>query len=157
MSNKSFLQTIKPMEEADLKQIWLMRNDAEVLKYAETDNPISWEEFEAVFKYTYYPKLVFKNDSTNEIIGYVEFRNDMSDDIVDTKEWAFFIAPEHRGKGWSEIMLDLAIDYAREQGYNYIRATVKADNEISHHLHNKLGFKIHKDNKRETIYIYNLK
>ena len=150
------MQILKHMEEDDLQKVWLIRNDPDVLKYAQTDSPVSWEEFESVFKYTTYPKLVFVNETTGEILGYVEFRNDMIDDMVDIKEWAFFVAPEHRKKGWAEIMLDLAIDFARDQEYTFIRGTVKADNIASHRLHEKLGFEIQKDNRHETTYILKL-
>jgi RimJ/RimL family protein N-acetyltransferase len=155
VENRSFLQLIKQMEEGDLKQVWLMRNDPEVVRFSDSNMPVSWEEFEAVYKYTNYPKLVFKTGSSNEIIGYVEFRNDMKDDDQNTKEWAFFIAEAHRGKGWSEIMLDLAIDWARNKGYTKLRGIVKKDNEASKYLHQKLGFEIQKENNNEITYIFN--
>lgn len=152
----SLEQIIEPLKEEHLKTVWLMRNDEEVRKYAESDKEISWQEFEATFKYTDYPKFVFKNKSTGEIMGYFDFRNDMVNDDSNVKEWSFFLGPDHRGKGWSEIMLDLAIDWAKDEGYNIIRATVKEGNIVSHYVHDKLGFQVIKKDRHETIYTLNI-
>lgn len=155
----NYLDSIK---EEDLKSVWLMRNDEEVLKYAESNKPVSWEEYEAVFKYTDYPKLVFRAESqangvkTTTILGYVEFRNDMISDDPGTKEWSFFVAPEHRGKGWSHTMLEMAIDFAKEKGYTNIRAIVKRNNDISQHLHKKLGFKSIKVRHDTIVYMLDI-
>ena len=155
-------QGLESLKQEDLKAVWIMRNDELVCRFAQSNNPVSWQEFESVFKYTDYPKLVFKthysdgNATTSEVIGYVDFRNDMIDDNNDIKEWSFFIAPEHRGKGWSKIMLEEAIDWAKEQGYNSIRGVVKQANEASHSLHEQLGFQVQKETNDEVIYILNL-
>jgi ribosomal protein S18 acetylase RimI-like enzyme len=155
----NFLESLK---EEDLKAIWLMRNDEEVLKYAESSKPVSWEEYEAVFKYTDYPKLVFRAESqANQtkisiILGYVEFRNDMINDDPGVKEWSFFVAPEHRGKGWSHVMLEMAIDYAKEKGYCKIRGIVKRNNDASQYLHKKLGFKPIKVRHDTITYIFDI-
>lgn len=158
-------QVLEPMKEEDLKTVLSMRNDEETRKYSETNHIISEAEFEAVFKFTTYPKLVFKSVSylnpektqqLTKILGYVEFRNDMENDIVDITEWAFFINPEHRGKGWAEIMLSTAIDWATEKGYNFIKGKVKPGNDVSNHLHQKLGFETVKDNREGTTYLLKL-
>lgn len=158
-------QVLEPMKEADLMHVLAMRNDPETRRYAQTDSIISEAEFDAVFRYTDYPKLLFKSvsylnsektEQLTKILGYVEFRNDSDDGIVDIKEWAFFINPEHRNKGWSELMLDMAIDWATEKGYNFIKGYVKPGNDISNHLHRKLGFDVVKDNREGTVYLLKL-
>lgn len=150
---------LEPLQEQDLKTVWLMRNDELVCRYAQSPKPVSWEEFEAVFKYTNYPKLVYKSnytDNTNSssiVIGYVDFRNDMIDDIDSVKEWSFFIAPDQRGKGWARNMLEEAIDWAKTKGYNKIRGIVKTKNEVSRKLHQCLNFQIEKEDNDETTYV----
>lgn len=155
-SNSVYGYSLDVMTEKDLNTVWLMRNDNLVCKYAQSPDPVSWQEFESVFKYTDYPKLVFKTHHSSNIdviVGYVDFRNDMIDDDAGVKEWSFFVAEEHRGKGWAKLMLEEAIDWAKEQGYNKIRGVVKQANEASHYLHEQLGFEIQKETDDETTYI----
>lgn len=150
----NYLPKVKLMSEDDLKRVWTMRNDPEVLKFAQSNQPVSWAEFESVFKFTDYPKLVFKNETTGDIIGYVDFRNDLKDENI--KEWSFFIAEEHRGRGWSSVMLDAALEFAKELGYTTIKGTVKVNNELSIKVHESLGFNLIESNKNENIYLIEL-
>lgn len=127
---------IRPMEEKDLEVTLKWRNDLEVLKNAQTPQPISEKEHEAVFKYNNAVKLIFEVDSTPA--GFVSCTR--NPDIAEG-EWSFHMSKEFRGKGLSEIMLQSALYYLKkEEAYEKIYATVRKHNNISKHLHYKLGF-----------------
>lgn len=127
---------LRPMLETDLDITFSWRNDPQVLKYAQTSNPISYNEHEAVFKFNNSLKLIFEVNSAP--VGYVSCSRDSAGI---SGEWSFHIGKEHRGQGLSEIMLRAALYYLiKEEGYFHITATVLEHNEISHILHDKLGF-----------------
>lgn len=127
---------LRPMEEKDLSATLAWRNDPEVRKFAQTQNIISSDEHEAMFKFNNAIKLVFEVDSVPA--GYVQFTRD-PDDLVG--EWSFHMANEFRGKGLSEIMLLASLYYIKkEEGYNGVKSLVLKHNDISNHLHRKFGF-----------------
>lgn len=153
--------SLRPMTKNDLLETFLMRNDAEVCKYAQSPAPISWNEHESVFLYTDYPKYVFINSISQvppiqETIGYVEFRHDMENDDPNTKMWAFHLSDEHRGLGLSSIMLEKALEEAKKLGIKRLTAVVKINNEKSKYLHEKLGFAIMKVDDNEVTYCLDL-
>jgi ribosomal protein S18 acetylase RimI-like enzyme len=149
--------SLRQMTKNDLVETFLMRNDSEVCKYAQSTNPISWSEHEAVFLYTDYPKYVFVRKVCDvprleETIGYVEFRNDMVNDDQNTKIWGFHLDSEWRGKGLSKTMLEQAIKEAKKLGVKKIIGYVKSTNEASKHLHKSIGFDIVKADNDEIMY-----
>lgn len=152
---------LRKMTSADLLETFLMRNDEAVCRFAENPRPISWSEHESVFRYTTYPKYVYTSlvsevPKFEEIIGYVEFRNDMVNDDPDLKIWAFHLDDEWRGKGLSESMLKDAIKEAKKLGIKYIQGNVKKDNLSSIRLHNKLKFDKIRETDEDIIFELNL-
>lgn len=127
---------LRPVEEKDLKVTLEWRNDPEVLKYAQTPNPISMEEHAAMYKFNNAIKLIFL---VNDVpAGFVAFTRDPD---FPKGEWSFHLSKEFRGKGLSELMLKSALYYIIEvEGYVVVTAAVKKNNEISNYLHQKLGF-----------------
>lgn len=153
--------SLRAMTKGDLMETFLMRNDEQVLKYAQTPNPISWKEHESVFLYTDYPKYVFIDKISDvppfeETVGYLEFRHDVVNDDPNTKIWAFHISDEHRGKGLSGKMLEEGLKEAKKLGIKRIVAVVKKNNEKSIHLHERLGFGIVKADDEEITYELNV-
>ena len=142
---------LRPMEEKDLDITFSWRNDPEVLKYAQTSNPISYNEHESVFKFNNALKLVFEVD--NEPAGYVSCTR--STENLNT-EWSFHMGKAHRGKGLSEIMLRSVLYYLKhKENYHCITSTVWEHNEKSINLHNKLGFaEGTPEGKFKTYYLY---
>jgi len=129
---------LRPMEEKDLQVTFDWRNDPEVLKHAQTSNPISFNEHEAVFKFNNAVKLVFEYNG--DPAGYVSVTRDPDDSIG---EWSFHMGSKYRGKGLAEIMLKAALYYlAKEEGYTGLTSAVLKHNNISIHLHKKLGFEL---------------
>lgn len=123
------------MTSEDLKIAHAWRNDELVRRMAVREDEISWEEFEAVFKYSNHEFYIFEINYTP--IGYVEIAP--SESKV-TGTWSFHIAPEKRGLGLSVIMLRMALYKMRDCGYDKVRAEVKTHNEVSIKLHEQLGF-----------------
>lgn len=129
---------LRPMEEKDLKITFEWRNDKEVLNHAQTSNPISFNEHEALFKYNNAVKLIFEYNG--EPAGYVSVTKDLDGP---TGEWSFHMGANYRGKGLAEIMLKLALYYlSKEEGYTGLTSAVLKHNAISIYLHNKLGFEL---------------
>lgn len=123
------------MEEKDLPITFAWRNEAEVLKYAMTSQPISYNEHDAMFHYNNSVKLVFTIDGIPA--GYISCTKDADDPIG---EWGFHLAPEARKKGYSQIMLRMGLIELKKLGYQRIHAKVKKSNLPSIHLHKQLGF-----------------
>lgn len=127
---------LRPMEDKDLAITFEWRNDPEVLKNAQTSNPISYNEHEAMFKWNNALKLIFEVDG--EPAGYVA--STRSTENLNT-EWSFHMGKAHRGKGLSQIMLRAALYYLKYKvGYHCITSTVLDHNHKSIDLHIKLGF-----------------
>jgi L-amino acid N-acyltransferase YncA len=57
-----------------------------------------------------------------------------------TIEVSVYVAPPHRGKGISKILLQSLIDRAGEMNIHAVIAGISADNEISINLHRSFGF-----------------
>jgi len=131
---------LRKMAKGDLKDTFRLRNDQEVCYFAQAKAPITWAEHVGIFKHTDYPKLCYIDGESNQIIGFVEFRNDIKSDDPDVKIWGFHLDKDFRGKGLANDMLDLALKEAKNLGIKKIIAYVKHDNVKSIHLHEKLGF-----------------
>ena len=140
---------LRLMTQTDLLPTFLMRNDAEVCRFAQIPNPISWNEHEAMFKYTDFPKFVYVGP---HVIGYVEFRHDIYNDDPTVKIWAFMIDALYRGAGLSEPMLKAGLEEVKKLGVKKVWGIVKKDNPVSIHLHKKLnGVILKEDDENYTF------
>lgn len=143
---------LRPVEECDLKLTLEWRNDPNVLKQAQTPDPISYFEHFASYKYNNSIKLIFEVDKTP--VGYVTITRDPD---APAGEWSFHMGKTHRGTGLSEIMLKSALYYFKnKEGYVKVVSKVKKDNSISKHLHYKLGFTYTQDKDNFHEYYLNL-
>lgn len=135
---KPSVYKLRPMTEDDLKITFEWRNDKDVLKHAMSSHPVSWAEHEAIFKYNNAVKLIF------EVNGVpVGFTSITQSDDEPAGEWSFYLGAEHRGKGYSSIMLEaVLLQLKKEYQYTGITSRVKVYNDVSNHLHEKLGFEI---------------
>lgn len=143
---------LRPVEELDLEITFNWRNDPEVLKMAQTADPVTYFEHFAMFKHNNSIKLIFEVDKIP--VGYVSVARDPD---APMGEWSFHMGPEYRGKGLSEIMLKTALYYLKtKEGYIKVLSRVKKDNNISKHLHYKLGFNYTEDKDNFHEYYLNL-
>lgn len=142
---------LRPMQEKDLQITYEWRNDPEVLKYAQTSNPISFKEHEAHFRFNNSIKLIF--ELNQDPAGYVSCTN--SEDST-KGEWGFHMSAKYRGKGLSQIMLQSALyTLKNEYGYRMLDSAVLKNNAKSKHLHYKLGFKYTHD--KGDFHLYEVK
>lgn len=126
---------LRPMESKDLPITFAWRNEDQVRKTSMSSNPISFNEHEAMFKYNNAVKLIFEVDGSPA--GYVSCSRDPDEP---TGEWGFHLGPDARGKGYSEIMLRMALIELKRLGFTWLTAQVRLANLPSLHIHNKLDF-----------------
>lgn len=91
----------------------------------------------------------------NEVlIGTVAVRIiDIDNKVVELKR--MFILPEYQGKGCGRLLLEYAIDYAREQQYNKICLDTRKQFSAAQHLYRSSGFREtekYNDNERAELY-----
>ncbi len=91
----------------------------------------------------------------NEIlIGTVAVRIiDIDNKVIELKR--MFVLPEYQGKGYGRLLLEYAIDYAREQKYNKICLDTRKQFSAAHHLYRSTGFQEtakYNDNERAELY-----
>ena len=91
----------------------------------------------------------------NEVlIGTVAVRIiDIDNKVVELKR--MFILPECQGKGYGRLLLEYAINYAREQQYNKIYLDTRKQFSVAQHLYRSSGFKEtekYNDNEHAELY-----
>ena len=74
----------------------------------------------------------------DDVLGSVAIRR-LSEDTAELK--ALYLSEELRGQGWGYKLLDLAVQYARNQGYKRICLDSMKSYTAAHHLYDKFGFK----------------
>ncbi len=67
---------------------------------------------------------------------------------------AWYVAEEHREKGWGKKLLHAAEDWAVAQGFDEIASDTPIDNALSINIHQKLGFE---EMDRVVCYLKKLK
>ena len=72
------------------------------------------------------------------VLGSVAIRR-FSDDTAELK--ALYLSEKLRGQGWGYKLLDLAIKYAREQGYKRVCLDSMKSYSAARRLYDKFGFK----------------
>ena len=91
----------------------------------------------------------------NEVlIGTVAIRIiDIDNKVVELKR--MFILPECQGKGYGRLLLEYAINYAREQQYNKICLDTRKQFSAAQHLYRSSGFQEtdkYNDNEHAELY-----
>ena len=91
----------------------------------------------------------------NEVlIGTVAVRMvDIENKVVELKR--MFVLPEYQGKGYGKLLLNYAIDYAKEQQYKKICLDTRKQFSAAQHLYRSSGFKEtdkYNDNERAELY-----
>jgi GNAT superfamily N-acetyltransferase len=80
----------------------------------------------------------------NKIIGTVAIRKVIESVFVDTSNFAelkrMFLSKQYRGQGIGQQMLNMALDYAKKNGYSKILLYSSKDLVVSRHLYLKNGF-----------------
>ena len=86
-----------------------------------------------------YPVLVYEKEG--QVVGYATFGPFRDWDAYKyTVEHSVYIRNESNGKGIGALLLKEIITIATEREYKMMVAGIDASNEVSIHLHEKLGF-----------------
>ena len=128
--------TLRRMTDEDLHTVFAARNDEEVIRFSDSGKAISYQEFEALFKFNKNHRLVFEYNG--KMSGYIELSRFNEDEGYTT--WSFFLFPEARGKKLSTLMLDLSLRVLKDMPFDRVKSTVHKNNLPSIALHKKLGF-----------------
>lgn len=86
--------------------------------------------------------LILTDKIDNQIIGYghLDFEG---------KIWlGIYVVEKFRGKGYSKIIMNYLIEFAKEKEIKFIYLTVDKDNIIAKKLYEKYGFFIQNDNNQ---------
>lgn len=91
----------------------------------------------------------------NEIlIGTIALRTiDIENNTAELKR--MFVLPEYQGKGYGRLLLNYAIDYAKEHKYNKIFLDTRKQFSAAQHLYKSTGFREtekYNDNDRAELY-----
>lgn len=82
--------------------------------------------------------------------GYAKIKSDR--DYLKHKKLGYlgfmFVPPEHRGKGYNKLILDVLIDWCRQRGLEEIRLDVYDVNDPALRAYEKAGFVKHLINMR---------
>ncbi len=94
---------------------------------------------------------LYDNDT---LIGTVAIRIiDAENKVVELKR--MFVLPEQQGKGYGKLLLNYAIDYAKEQQYSKICLDTRKQFSAAQHLYRTNGFvetEKYNDNERAELY-----
>ena len=88
------------------------------------------------------------------LIGTVAVRTlDIDDKVIELKR--MFVLPEYQGKGYGRLLLEHAINYAREQKYSKICLDTRRQFSAAQHLYRSNGFQEtekYNDNEKAELY-----
>ena len=89
-----------------------------------------------------------------KLAGMVAVRNiDEGKTAAEMKR--LYVLPEFQGKGYGGMLFRHALDYAKEQGYRYMRADTRRDRAASRHLMETCRFReIQRYNNNEFAELY---
>lgn len=73
------------------------------------------------------------------IVGYMSLQLQPNNNFIHL--FHVFIDKEHRGKGYSKMLIEKAISYAKNAGIPAITLFVKPNNDVAVNLYNSFGFK----------------
>jgi len=130
---------LRPVREEDCKLIWTLSNDGQARKASFYESLIPWDEHVQWFKSkltdpSHYFYIIM--DRYEKPIGQIRFSVESGKGIV-----SFSIAREFRGLGLSARCLRLGTQrFFLDSGVSEIMAFVKADNEVSLRVFQKVGF-----------------
>ncbi|MES0864476.1 GNAT family N-acetyltransferase [Ruegeria sp. SCPT10] len=88
--------------------------------------------------------MLMVSENSDGIDGYIrlaEKRVAPVDGLSDLEVLTFYVQPRHHGKGIGSALLDVAIEYAREQGRNGIWLTTNSENKPAVDFYLSKGFR----------------
>ncbi|WP_084102511.1 N-acetyltransferase [Demequina sp. NBRC 110051] len=85
------------------------------------------------------------------VVGYVWVGSDVSEDPSAWWVWDVAIDSEHRGRGWGRSAMELAEQYAREQGAQTLGLSVFGFNVAARRLYESLGYETTSVKMRKTL------
>jgi ribosomal-protein-alanine N-acetyltransferase len=137
---------LKPVELADLQDMYVLRTDPQVAQYIERDITKSLDDIrqfiEMVIKNKFY--FTIKTINGNNFVGAITLWNiDWSKKYA---ELGYELLPQFQGKGLMSEAVKAMLDYAfTEAGFEYIEAYTHQKNIPSRKLLERLDFKLVED------------
>jgi len=128
-----------------LEKIFSYKPDQKLLKYSLTDS---------LSKKAYGQTYWIAVDEVNSVIGITGLYDDTIDKKLSWLGW-FGVQPDHRQRGVGSILLQYAIDKAKQRGSARLKLYTSSDpNErAAHHLYRKFGFEqTGIDRKADKVY-----
>ena len=78
---------------------------------------------------------------SDEIVGQINMNGNLKERLAHKAEFGVTVRKEYWGLGIGRILVEMMLEYAREQGIKKINLAVLADNQRAISLYEKLGFK----------------
>jgi RimJ/RimL family protein N-acetyltransferase len=130
---------LRPATVADSESLFAWRNDPVTMACSKSTAPVSREDHDRWMKFSVaqgYPEhIVLMADDGPASVGVVRFDSSRRDEMV--YHASITVAPQHRGRGYSALMLALACSYMPEYA---IRAEIRANNTVSRKTFERCGF-----------------
>lgn len=131
---------LRPATIADSDSLFAWRNDPVTMACSKSTAPVSREEHDRWMKFSVaqgYPEhIVLIADDGAGSVGVVRFDSSRRDEMV--YHASITVAPQHRGRGYSALMLALACSYMPEYA---IRAEIRTNNTVSRKTFERCGFR----------------
>jgi RimJ/RimL family protein N-acetyltransferase len=116
----------------DLPFLLRLRNDPETRQWSRTTEEISEAEHRDWFEKTT-DRIFIAENERGDAFGTVRFVRHPHE-----LEMGIVIAPEHRGKGYASLMIELGV----KEAWAPVVAYVREDNDKSLHAFRRAGFKM---------------
>lgn len=92
--------------------------------------------------------VIFLSEENNKILGYVFIKTPENIAIIN----ALYVLPEERGKGIASHLLELAINWIKENNIKNMEISVLSKNTRAKELYKKFGFnEIFKETYRQNL------
>lgn len=136
---------IRPVTETDLAAITRIYNQSVSLSASSWDlAPVTLDERRAWLRaHTRgrYQALVAEDAETGDILGFAAFGAFRAKEgYSETVEHSIYLDAAAQGRGLGTILLTELVDRARAAGFHALVGGLSSDNEVSFHLHRRLGF-----------------
>jgi ribosomal protein S18 acetylase RimI-like enzyme len=131
---------------------WLKRSHAEYKadliaagEVPEAADRLAWDSLEQAFPEGAITAAHAVFDLVHEddgIVGYLWIGRDNSGDGASWWVWDVVVEPEHRGKGYGRVAMQLAEDHARANGASTLGLSVFGHNKAARGLYESVGYEI---------------
>lgn len=145
--NHNSTAQLRPIAFDDLELVLSWRNSDRIKAASKNQDVISWDQHVNWFQQLSVrdDRVCFIFEVNNQPVGLVQFFN-ISRDKKESY-WGFYIGDESNRPGLGSLMCSHALDWAfHTQNLKLVRGETLDNNDRSKRFHEKLGFRLVKDN-----------